>query len=418
MMLSLVKTRHLSQEGCSSAVRSNAEFGTKLAKPMSDTDSIDEFLAGTLRAVRAQSAAPWALGPDANWKHVWDRIEYHGVAFLLNTYAKHLSDWPSALLGRMTEEARLIALWETTHLKAVSEVIETLDQAGIETVLMKGTALAYSLHDEPATRRRGDSDLLIRPKDLTRTRETLRSLGWYRKEDPHGLYYQEGWLHDAAGFFVHAIDLHWEPSDRPVLQEMLPLKAFYVDRRPVPRLHEAARRPNPGLMILHATINQKWHALHGYHSESGRLASPRRLIWSVDLDLLCKSMEKSDWTWLEAHCAAHGVGPLVAEALGGMQHDLGNQIPGDSLTALKTNPLDETLSDYFANPDSLTQFWIDLKKANSFKKKSNLIKTRAFPPREHLLEKYPSASRWPTALLQGRLLIETAGRAVRKVASR
>ena len=385
---------------------------------MSDTDSIDEFLAGTLRAVRAQSASSWALGLDASWKQVWARIEYHGVAFLLNTHAELLHDWPNDLLGRMTEEARLIALWETTHLKAVSEVIEALDQTGVETVLMKGTALAYSLHEEPATRRRGDTDLLIHPEDLTRTREILQSLGWYRKEDPHGLYYQEGWLHDAAGFFVHAIDLHWEPSDRPVLQAMLPLKAFYADRRPVPRFHEAAHRPGPGLMILHATINQKWHALHGYHSESGRLASPRRLIWSVDLDLLCQSMEQSDWAWLETHCATHGVGSLVAEALEGMQHDLGNQISADSLTALKAIPLDDTLAEYFANSDSLTQFWIDLRKANSLKKKSNLIRTRALPPREHLLEKYPSATRWPTALLQGRLLIETAGRAVRKVATR
>ena len=418
MMLSLVKTRHLSQEGYSSAVRSRAEFGTKLAKPMSDTDSIDEFLAGTLRAVRAQSPVPWALGSDASWKQVWARIEYHGIAFLLNSHAQRLRGWPTDLLSRVREEARLIALWETTHLKAVSEVIETLDEAGVETVLMKGTALAYSLHEEPAARRRGDTDLLIHPEDLTQTRKILQSLGWYRKEDPHGLYSQEGWLHDAAGFFVHAIDLHWEPSDRPVLQEMLPLKAFYADRRPVPRLHKAARRPDPGLMILHATINQKWHALHGYDSESGRLTSPRRLIWSVDLDLLCQSMEQSDWAWLEAHCAAHGVGSLVAEALEGMQQDLGNQIPVNSLAALRANLFDKTLSDYFANPDSLTQFWIDLKMANSLKKKSNLIKTRAFPPREHLLEKYPSASRWPTALLQARLLIETAGRAVRKATSR
>lgn len=385
---------------------------------MIDTDTIDEFLAGALRSVRAGGAAGWRLSSEASWEQVWSRIEYHGIAFLLNSHAEHLSDWPIALKERMTEEARLIALWETTHHQALLSVIDALDAAGVEAVLMKGTALAYSLHHEPATRRRGDTDLLVRPKDRAETREILKSLGWYRKDDPHGLYYQEGWLCDAAGFFVHAIDLHWEPSDRPVLQGILPLEAFFADRRPIPRLHEAARRPEPVIMIIHATINQKWHALHGYHSESGRLASPRRLIWSVDLDLLCQSMQSDDWARLEAHCSAHGVGPLVAEALEGMQDDLCNEAPQSILTALKAKPLDNDLSGYFAKPDSLNQFWIDLRKADSFEKKSKLLKTRALPPREHLLEKYPAAANWPTILLQARMLIETAGRAVRKAATR
>jgi len=385
---------------------------------MNDAASIDSFLAKCLRVLRAGKPAYWAHDASTGWETVWSRIEYHGIAFLLNTHSDKLKEWPEALRERMVEEARLIALWETTHYHALAKVLDALNATGVESTVMKGTALAYSLHDEPATRRRGDTDLLIQPKDLDRARTHLQQLGWYRKEDPHGLYYQEGWLHDAAGFFVHSIDLHWEPSDRPVLQGILPLREFFNDRHPIPRLHPAAFRPHPALMILHATINQKWHALHGYHSESGRLSSPRRLIWSVDLDLLCQSMTDADWRKLEEHCNTHGVGPLVAEALRGMQIDLENSVPEASLAALQARPLDPTLTAYFANPDSLNQFWIDLKKGRSLGQKASLVMTRAFPPREHLLEKYPSAAKWPTALLQGRLLLETAGRAVRKVGSR
>ncbi|MEP0391123.1 MAG: nucleotidyltransferase family protein [Erythrobacter sp.] len=385
---------------------------------MNNAASIDDFLAHGLRALRAGEAAPWAKEGSTGWETVWSRIEYHGIAFLLNVHVNQLDKWPEELLARMAEEARLIALWETTHHHALSKVLDGLSKASIEATVMKGTALAYSLHDEPATRRRGDTDLLIQPKDQARTRTVLQELGWYRKEDPHGLYYQEGWLHDAAGFFIHSIDLHWEPSDRPVLQGILPLSEFFTDRRPVPRLHPAAFRPHPALMILHATINQKWHALHGYHSESGRLTSQRRLIWSVDLALLSQSMTDADWRKLEEHCNAHGVGALVAEALRGMQIDLEGSVPEASLAALEARPLDPILAAYFANPDSLSQFRIDLKKSRSLGQKASLVMTRAFPPREHLLEKYPSATKWPTALLQGRLLLETAGRAVRKVGSR
>ena len=385
---------------------------------MSEHASIDEFLALTLRAVRAGDEAPWTLSATLDPVQVWQRIEFHGIAFLLNTHAQKLENWPQPLLDRMAEEARLIALWEATHQKSVSQVIEALDQAGIESVVMKGTALAYAFHAEPATRRRGDTDLLVQPKNQARSRAIFKQLGWYRKDDPHGLYYQEGWLHDAAGFFVHAIDLHWEPSDRPVLQGVLPIGAFFEGKRPMPELHQAAFRPDPALMIVHAVINQKWHALHGYDAEGGRLASARRLIWSVDFDLLCQSMEPQDWERLKAHCEVHAAGPLVAEALRGMATDLDCAAPDDIIAKLEKAPLDKALIRYFANPDSLTQFWIDLKRARSWAQKRRLLATRAFPPRDHLLEKYPGAAGWPTALLQGRLLIETAGRALRKVGQR
>jgi hypothetical protein len=395
-----------------------ADSGTILTKLMSEVASIDNFLAETLRAVRAGSSAPLTSDLKVDWEQIWARVEFHGIAFLLSAKAKHLSNWPSSLLDRIGEEARLIALWEATHHKVVTEALEALDEAGVETVVMKGTALAYSLHDEPATRRRGDTDLLVRPADRLQTRTILQKLGWYRREDPHGLYYQEGWLHDAAGFFVHSIDLHWEPSDRPVLQRILPLNAFFADTQPLPRLHKAASSPGAALMILHATINQKWHALHGYDSESGRLASKRRLIWSVDLELMCEKMTDQDWRQLIEHSTANGVGALVAEALNGLQEDLGYCLPIAKLEDLDAKPLDPSLERYFDDPDSLTQFWIDLKRANSFGKKRRLLAIRAFPPRAHLLERYPAASRWPTALLQGRMLMETVGRALRKVGAR
>lgn len=385
---------------------------------MNEIASIDEFLAVAVRACRAGQDAPWTLATNVDPAKVWERAEFHGIAFLLNAHEQHLTKWPETLIDRMAEEARLIALWEATHQKSVSQVVDALAQAGIESVVMKGTALAYAFHAEPATRRRGDTDLLVRPEDQDRTRAILQELGWYRKDDPHGLYYQEGWLHDAAGFFVHAIDLHWEPSDRPVLQPVLPIDTFFEGKRAMPTLQTHAFHPDPTIMIVHAVINQKWHALHGYDTENGRLAAARRLIWSVDFDLLCEAMEHQDWVRLHAHCNTHGVGPLVAEALRGMSADLHNSIPESVLAKLDLAPMDDTLIRYFANPDSLAQFWIDLRRARSWEQKRRLLSTRALPPRDHLLEKYPDATKWPTALLQGRMLLETAGRALRKVGQR
>ncbi len=385
---------------------------------MTDTPDIDEFLAATVRAVRAGETSLWSIDADTVWTRVWTRIEYHGIPLLLHRRAELLSNWPLPLLERIAEEARLMVLWETTHHDVVSTLIGELKAADIASVVMKGTALAYGLHDEPAMRRRGDTDLLVRPKDKEQSRAILKRLGWYRKPDPHGLNYQEGWLHDAAGFFIHALDLHWEPSERAVLHSVLPTDQFFERKRPLPAFCEEAFQPDNATMILHAAVNQKWHSLHGYDAEEARLASPRRLIWSVDFDLLVGSMTDDDWANLTRHCTAERAGPLVAEALCGAQHDLGTVLPEQFLAELEAHTIHPDITAYFTNLDGLSQFWLDLRKTPGARAKAHLIRSRALPPRQHLMEKYPGAQSWPTAILQGRLMVETAGRIMRRAVAR
>lgn len=384
---------------------------------MMDTSSVDEFLAGALRDLRAGKVSAWPLDADIGWQVVWSRIEFHGLPLALHRHASQLNDWPDPLLERITEEARLIVLWETTHHTAVLELLDALRAEGIETVIMKGTALAYSFHDEPAARRRGDTDLLVRPENARRTRAIFEALGWYRDESPHGLYYQESWLHDAAGFFVHSVDLHWEPSDRAVLHSVLPIDNFFARKQPMPRFGEGVYRPDTATMIMHAVTNQKWHAQHGYQAEGGRLSSPKRLIWSIDFDLLVTSMDDADWDKLTTHCAIEQAGPLVAEAMRGAQLDLGTVLPVDALAKLEQGALNPDLQTYFSSTDSLTQFWLNLRRTKGFAKKARLLTTRGFAPRDHLVKKYPASRSWPTFLLQARMLVETAGRVVRRMVS-
>lgn len=381
---------------------------------MIDPSSVDRFLAATLRNLFGGTSANWSLSAEAEWSAVWTRIEYHGLPLVLYANVNRLADWPTPLLTRIAEEARLIVLWETTHRDCVRALVTALAAAGIDAVMMKGTALAYAFYDEPAARRRGDTDLLVDPAYREAARAIFTQLGWYRRDDPHGLYHQEGWLHDAAGFFVHSVDLHWEPSDRPVLHTVLPAEHFFTRKLPMPRFGETAFRPDSATMVLHATINQKWHAQHGYESEKGRLMSPRRLIWSVDFDLLVRSMNEADWHNLTAHCEREGVGELVAEALRGAQDDLGTPIPAEALTRLERGPMKPDIKTYFSNPDTLAQFRIDLRSTAGLTGKARLVVARAFPPRGHLVEKYPHAQSWPTLLLQARLLVDTARRALRQ----
>ena len=402
------------------------ELGIGHKRFMVETTAIDGFLGGALRAIRAGQAAGWPdVGPDADWSGssaltaIWSRIEYHGIPLLLHQSADLLEQWPDPMRDRIAEEARLIGLWETTHVTALTKLLAAPDAAGIETVLMKGTAIAYALYDEPAARRRGDSDLLIRPADLARARAVFAACGWYRNDDPHGLTHQEGWLCDAAGHFVHALDLHWQPSDRPVLQRVLAAQDLFAHKQPLPRLSPHAFGADAAITLIHETINQKWHEAYGYWAEQGRVKGGRRLIWSVDFDLLVRTMADADWTRLVTLCAERGVGPLVAGALHGAARDLATPLPAPvrgTLDALEAMPVDRDVAAYFATSDALGEFLLDLRTAHSWGDRIAMVRDRAFPPRAHLVEKYPQAAGWPTLALQLRLLGATAGRIVRKVA--
>lgn len=389
---------------------------------MVDTSAIDAFLGEALWAVRAGYAAPWPQSPANAWNSseeltaIWERIEFHGISLMLHEQSALLTDWPQKMQQRIAEEARLIGLWEMTHKAALAKLLEALHTAGIEAVLMKGTAIAYSLHDDPATRRRGDSDLLVRSKDRERTRDVLKAAGWHRNKDPHGLIFQEGWRNsDAGGHFSHFLDLHWEPSDRTVLQKVITSEDYFANRRPLPRLSQSAMRADHVLTLVHETLNQKWHLVRGYLAEQGRVTGSRRLVWSVDFALLSQALTEDDWVRLEAFCGERGVGPLVAEALRCAAKDLHLSMPDDILDRLAAMPLDPGITAYFEVNDNLREFWIDLRGARNWSDRITMLKERGLPPRSHLLEKYPDHASWPTALLQARSLAGTAGRLLRRI---
>ena len=57
-------------------------------------------------------------------------------------------------------------------------MLRALDDAGIETVLMKGTPLAYTVYADPACRLKGDLDIWLPPAQLPAAIEALQPLGY------------------------------------------------------------------------------------------------------------------------------------------------------------------------------------------------------------------------------------------------
>ncbi len=375
--------------------------------------SADAFLAQCVRCVLAGECLPeWPENRADNPRDTGylERIDFHGIALLLSSAASGIGHWPQAIVNGVQDMARLAALWEELHRPAITQLIADLKGQGIASMVLKGSAVAYLHYDDPAMRRRGDTDLLVHPGDVERAREHLIAMGAQRSGTSPNLYYQESWLVDCGAGMLHTIDLHWHPSDRPVIQKILRPEEFWDSRVPVPRLSPHASAPDAVLMLVHGAINQIWHETRGFHVENERVIGGRRLIWAVDYHHLIQSFTATDWARLVAFCQQRDAGAIVASALSGAKRDIGLGVDDGVLADLMPASGRSPTLDYIQSFDLLKDLGADLIAAQSLGARWRIIRGMAFANREHLVGKYPQASHWPTAALQVRRYGDALGR--------
>lgn len=370
---------------------------------MVSIDSADRFLAQCARSCLDDAdLPPWPedwKGEDAR-SRIAARAEFHGIAGLLAGRLAGARHWPDCLRDDLQTEARLAGLWEEIHRKAIVRLIEGLANEGVPSVVMKGTALAYLYHPDPAARRRGDTDLLIRPADLERTRIRLAALGCSKREDPHGLFFQETWEIDCGAGLIHSLDLHWEAADRPILQEVLRSAEYWENPVPLPRLSPRAQAPSPVLLMVHGAINQAWHVARGFFVDGERIKGGRRLIWSVDYARLTEAFSAADWQRLVTLCHERKISPLVHAALAGAVEDLGLHLPAEPMARLASDTRPSPAADYIAAPDRLGDMLADIRAATSVGLKLRILGSMIFAPRSHLEDKFPHLAHWPSIALQ------------------
>lgn len=379
---------------------------------MFDEAAFDRLLCAALR----QEAAAW---PQA-WDRPDDpgtalaRIEFHGIAGLLLTSPQWLVHWPSRLMAGLHELARSHALWEMAHQHVLTLLLRDLHREGMDALVMKGTALAYSLYDDPAMRPRGDTDLLIRKADLPRAREVLENLGFARPHDWDAVFgvhhLEEIWQFSFRDKSWHDIDLHWSVIAVPALSDILQVDACLAASRPLPRLCPEARAMGPVDSLIRACINRKSHDIGGVTVAGRKVFNGNRLCWAKDFDLLAREFTSADWEAFKTKVLAGGVARICLEGLNSAEHSLGTAIPPDVREALAEAPDETTANRFYEVRRGWVREMLDLQATPGILGKCRFALARAFPSRTVLQVKYPGCTGWPVALLYLRRLIEWSGR--------
>ncbi len=324
------------------------------------------------------------------------------------------------MLADLREESLARTMWEMRHKLLMAELIEALHIAGVRAVVLKGTAYAYGLYENPAMRFRGDSDLLVAAGSLPAARAALAGLGWERSGGDLGpfgpMHYQEIWQYRDPSGLTHDIDLHWEVTNSRALRSVLDVDTVLAEARPLHQLAPQALCAEPVTALIHRAVNRAEHAKSGYYSFDRYEYDPNRLAWAVDLDLLARSLSPQDWPELSRRATSSGIAAILRDALMFAQATVNTPVPNEVLAALARSPADTPATRFLTSPNNnLFRTLADLKATPGLRARVTFLLARAFPSASHMRAKYPDRSASPLWALYLRRLVDSLGRALRGI---
>ena len=326
----------------------------------------------------------------------------HGLMGQLYQRLHSAPDWeaqPLSLRERLDDYV-LLTVGRSQHRRATAEAITTgLYEAGIASVLLKGTVLAHSVFEHAWLRPSADIDVLVAPEDVTETNRVLSALGYRAApalEDPMASY-QRAWLPADASALAHSIDLHWRLSNRQLVAKTIAPEVLLSRSKPLEAVGANARKPNNAALLIHAALHRAVHLKSPYVAGEHVLENDR-LLWLLDLCLIAESMSESDWSEAVEICAKVGVGPIVADGIRTAFALLGSQVSpvntdtfethGNSLAALA-----------LIKPGRPWGIVSDLLSLESSTQRIRLLKGHLFPSSHYMRETYAPQSTLPLPAL-------------------
>lgn len=345
---------------------------------MTSDQDLRDTLVAALRD-RAFDSTPEALAA----------AEYHGITPLLFAYTADEA---------LKAPARARAMWELRHRQIVANLLAAFDAKAVPALVIKGTALAYDLYDDASLRPRGDTDLLVAPKDLNAAREILTAQGFVAAlgEQAAEAATQEVWQVTPPGGGTHDIDLHWQAFNGPSLAPLIPVDEAMAEAIPLPRLSPHARGLSRGHGLLHSCVHRAQHILSPYFVAGKAHYGGDRLIWLCDIDRLARALTVQEWQDVIIRAAARGIAPVCHGALLEAVKHLETQVPEQVLSRLASAP-SGAVTQYLLGGSRTGRALSDLR-ASGGAGRLHYLRNRLFPKAALVRGQYPQ-SKMPLPIL-------------------
>ena len=264
----------------------------------------------------------------------------HGVTGLIDQQLRRLKTgrgWPQDVYDALAEHGRAQTAVELLRRRELNAVLEALATEGIRPILLKGTALAYTLYDSPASRPRVDTDVLIRREQVDVVRQVMARSGYTTPAycDGELLFGQFPSMKTDPFGVVHAFDFHWRISTQAVFANLLAFDEISADAIPLPSIAAHARAAGPLHALLLACVHP---VMHHRNVES--------LIWIYDIHLLVSRLSERDFDRFVELAAIKQVSAICAHQLAGARNRFDTPVSDRTLARLRAMPPREPSAAY------------------------------------------------------------------------
>jgi hypothetical protein len=373
-------------------------------------NTADDPICAALRG----DGSDWPWSDKAATEEFFRRVHLHGVAALLHARAASLR-WPQDVLGRLRQEAVEQAMWELRHQQVLTEALTALAGAGIEPVLIKGSALAYVLYDDASMRTRGDTDLLVPEHQRALAQQVLLATGFQLAHAMTGEYvtYQANFTRLTPNGSGHTLDLHWKINNSELLSKLFTYEELRREAQPVPALCAGALAAGDVHALLVACMHRSTHKQNPYHVAGEAHHTADRLIWLYDIKLLAQRFGEGDWKEFARLAQVKGLQRVCEEGLSHAQERVGGAYPQALLRAWRAVGGDEKPMRYLEG-SKLRQQWMDFCSLAP-RQRLAFLRELFFPPADFMLRRHPTRGR---AALPWLYIWRAAGGVVKALRSR
>jgi hypothetical protein len=299
--------------------------------------------------------------------------------------AGDLPRYPDRVRESLLDAARAEAALEIARQYDLGRALSACSSAGIDVLLIKGAALAYTVYPEPWIRPREDTDLLVRASDAARAGAVLDAAGY--RPVPR----QSGRLVTNQQLYVRtpsphrdAIDLHWKIADPAPFADLLTSDDLFttaVDAVvPAPR---TARVPSRG----HALLLACWHRV-AHHRDA------ERLLWLYDIHLLTEALDDVDRRAIVEIAARTRTVDVCAGALTLVARHFESEGAQALLAQLPRAAPDGTPASRYLRADArkIDLLVADLQSLPNWRGRLQLVREHLFPPAAFMRATYPGSS--------------------------
>lgn len=166
------------------------------------------------RSLRPENQPIPSLPSDVNWERLIQLARDHQVVTLLNKSLRGASGVPVPVQRWMEGYCRTIVSHNLSLLSELTELLEALEESGVQAVPFKGPIWAKILYGNLADRQIRDVDLFIGREDISRAATVLVSRGYLEAPPPSAIPAGEckdiGFIHPATGI---SVELHWSACE-------------------------------------------------------------------------------------------------------------------------------------------------------------------------------------------------------------